>query len=382
MLFYESPSGCERIIEKIYKNKEKFNLTLIEDNEFLNYLDYINDNLGFKSSLIEYLRYGLAFHHAGLPTNIKEIIEMLINKNYIKIFSCTTTFAEGVNFPVHSIVFHTLFLYNEDENKMDLIDYRLYTNIIGRAGRALKFNEGLVLISNKLNTTNDTLAFNYINKDLDQIKSRFEFLKKKLPIKIKDDLFRKDSEFSDIQVDLLSFNVDNLNIIDYFKTTLGYNQNRRMDYSILKHLEAQKNYIKNFEFPEKTENSFRESGLNLLFCTNLYQFLIKNNFPKTLNEYTNVSEFLNSKLFTKINKWIFDNHSQLNSIDSKYYKLVNIWVNRKDLNYKEILDFSISIKEDFFKIIRIINKKITYIFPWIWSLINKIIYKFCKNSMW
>ncbi len=367
MIFYENKPGCERIIKKIYNEKEDFGLFKIEDPFVLNQLDIIESELGFESNLIKYLEYGLAFHHSGLPEEVRYLIEFLINGGYIKIFACTTTFAEGVNFPVQAIIFHTLNMYDEDRGLTDLMSHRLYENIIGRAGRALKFSEGLILIPDY-----KAVTFNYINSDLEPLSSRFEFLEEKL---IEDDfnelLSKKD--ISDIQVDLLSMgDLEELNTKEYFQNTFFFNKIGEVPQGILNHIDQQKYFIKRFNYPMNSKKIFNSSGLSLLFCKNLFDFIITNEYQKKLLVY-DINSFVYSEEIKDINMWIFTNHKDLMNLDSVYPKIIDIWLNREFLNYKEIYLFSGSNDKKFSKYISILNGKMRYIIPWIWSFIIKLL---------
>jgi len=368
MIFYENKKGTERIIQKIYDKREYFGLNKNQDTFFTNQLNIIKDELGCESNLLKFLKYGLVFHHSGLPEGIREIIEYLIREGFIKIFACTTTFAEGVNLPVHLIVFHSLNLYYEEINSTDLISFRLYENIIGRAGRALKFSEGLVLIPDK-----DAIAFNFINSDLEPLKSMFEFLKDDL-LQEKFEILLNNKLISDLQVDLLSFEkISDLKAEDYLKNTLYFQNNKKISSGIIRHFEKQKRYINDFEYPSNTEKIFKNSGLNLLFCKNLYDYIILNNFHSKFSKY-DIKSLINSKEFEDINEWIFSNHPDLSQYDKSYCNIIKIWINRDEMNYEKIFSYCNYDDEKFFEIIRFLNQKIRYIFPWIWSIIIKLLF--------
>ena len=367
MIFYENKPGCERIIKKLYELRKPLQLNKHSDFFLKLQLDLLKNELGHDSKLLKYIEYGLAFHHSGLPESIRDIVQILIKKGYIRIFACTTTFAEGVNFPVQLIMFHSLNLFDEDVQQMHVMSFRLYGNIIGRAGRALKYSEGLILIPDK-----DAIAFNYINQTLNPLKSVLNSLESELMEADIEELLHN-RLISDIQVDLLTTeNIDELNPEDYFKNTLFYNEKKTISIEIVKHLNIQKEYIKNFKYPTKSKPIFNGSGLNLLFCKELYDFIILNGYSLKINEY-DINQFLISNEFEEINKWIYTNHPEFSDLDEDYFDIINIWINRTALNYKELYNFCKYNDKMFFKIIRVLNNKIRYIFPWIWSLIMKIL---------
>lgn len=367
MIFYENKPGCERIIKKIYELRKPLQLSKHSDPFFKLQLDLLRNELGHDSKLLKYIEYGLAFHHAGLPESIRDIVQILIKKSYIRIFACTTTFAEGVNFPVQLIMFHSLNLFDEELQQTHVMSFRLYENIIGRAGRALKYSEGLILIPDK-----DAIAFNYINQTLNPLKSVLNSLESELlEVDIEELLHNK--LISDIQVDLLTTeNINELNPEDYFKNTFFFNEKNFISIKIVKHLKKQKEYIKNFKYPTKSKPIFNGSGLNLLFCKELYDFIILNRYSSKINEY-DINQFLLSNEFEEINKWIYTHHPEFLKLEEDYFEIINIWINRTDFNYKELYEYCRYDDKMFFKIISVLNSKIRYIFPWIWSLIMKIL---------
>jgi len=105
---------------------------------------------------------------------------------------------------------------------------------------------------------------------------------------------------------------------------------------------------------------------------NLYNFIVKNNFFLSINDYS-LKQFLKSEEFKQINNWILGNHSELMKLEDYYLDILNLWINRKQLNSKEIYKYCNRNNLEFFKITSILNKKIRYYFPWIWSLIVKIL---------
>lgn len=54
---------------------------------------------------------------------------------------------------------------------------------------------------------------------------------------------------------------------------------------------------------------------------------------------------------------------------------MDLWINRETNNFKELYITSQN-DADFFKKISLLNTKIRYIFPWVWSLIIKLLISF------
>lgn len=113
------PYIIDRECEQILRNK------LPNFEEYLHLPEYVN--------MISLLRKGIAIHHSGVLPVLKEIVELLYAKGYIKLLFATETFSIGVNMPTKTVIF-------TDVNKFDGTNNRiLYSHemqqMSGRAGR-------------------------------------------------------------------------------------------------------------------------------------------------------------------------------------------------------------------------------------------------------
>lgn len=88
---------------------------------------------------------GIAFHHSGLLPLLKEIIEVLFSKGYVKIMFCTETFAVGLNMPTKTVLFAGFKKYDEQTQGMRLLRTDEYIQMAGRAGRRGKDDKGVVI---------------------------------------------------------------------------------------------------------------------------------------------------------------------------------------------------------------------------------------------
>ena len=79
------------------------------------------------------LQYGIGVHHSGLLPILKEIIEILYFHGLIKILFATTSFSIGLNMPTRTVVFTSLYKYNE--RKSEMINSSEFLQMSGRAGR-------------------------------------------------------------------------------------------------------------------------------------------------------------------------------------------------------------------------------------------------------
>ena len=83
--------------------------------------------------MITLLSKGIAFHHAGMMPVLRELVELLDEKGYVKLLFATETFAVGVNMPTKTVLFSKLQKRSTEGNR-HLLPHE-YTQMAGRAGR-------------------------------------------------------------------------------------------------------------------------------------------------------------------------------------------------------------------------------------------------------
>ncbi len=103
-------------------------------------IDLIREHMGEESDHIAFLREGFVIHHSGLPQQVRLALERLVRAGAVRLVVATTTLAQGVNFPIHTVLVHSL-----DQGQNDHVSPMDFWNICGRAGRGMKENEGQVL---------------------------------------------------------------------------------------------------------------------------------------------------------------------------------------------------------------------------------------------
>ena len=84
-------------------------------------------------AIITLLKKGIAIHHAGILCILREMVELLFEKRYIKLLFATETFAVGINMPTKTVIFTQLSKYC-DNIVRELLSHE-YTQMAGRAGR-------------------------------------------------------------------------------------------------------------------------------------------------------------------------------------------------------------------------------------------------------
>jgi hypothetical protein len=100
----------------------------------------IESETGSDSELVRFLDLGFVVHHAGLPQRVRIALEGLVRSGAIQLVVSTTTLAQGVNLPIKTVLVRGL-LHGYGRPVSPLT----FWNICGRAGRAMKENEGQIL---------------------------------------------------------------------------------------------------------------------------------------------------------------------------------------------------------------------------------------------
>ena len=113
-----------------------------------NYKEYIA--LPEYRMMIALLQKGIAIHHAGIMPILREMVELLFEKKYIKLLFATETFAVGINMPTKTVIFTGLSKFSGN-NMRQLLSHE-YTQMAGRAGRRGIDTIGHVIHCNNLFT--------------------------------------------------------------------------------------------------------------------------------------------------------------------------------------------------------------------------------------
>ena len=120
---------CDNILRKLPNYEEYFELQ-----------EYIQ--------LTSLLEKGVGIHHAGMMPILREMVELLFAKGYIKLLFCTETMAIGINMPVKTTIFTDIKKFDGSENRT--LFAHEYTQMAGRAGRLGLDTVGHVIHLNNL----------------------------------------------------------------------------------------------------------------------------------------------------------------------------------------------------------------------------------------
>jgi superfamily II RNA helicase len=111
-----------------------------------NYEEYLN--LEEYKRLVKLLEKGVGIHHSGMIPVLREIVEMMISKKYIKLLFATESFAIGLDCPIKTAIFPSLKKF--DGNGIRELYAHEYTQMAGRAGRRGIDTVGYVVHCNNL----------------------------------------------------------------------------------------------------------------------------------------------------------------------------------------------------------------------------------------
>lgn len=96
-----------------------------------NYKEYMN--LPEYQELVGLLEKGIGIHHSGMIPILREIVELMISKKYIKMLFATESFAIGLDCPIKTAVFSNVTKFDGTEERY--LQPHEYTQMAGRAGR-------------------------------------------------------------------------------------------------------------------------------------------------------------------------------------------------------------------------------------------------------
>ncbi|MGB0855498.1 MAG: DEAD/DEAH box helicase [Nitrosopumilus sp.] len=170
-----------------------------------------NEHTELVKTLSILVKKGVAFHHAGLNQNCRQIIEAEFRKGTIKLLSSTPTLAAGVNLPARRVVISNINRYNAKMGVNRPISILEYKQLCGRAGRPQYDDYGESIIVGNGNT--EDLTDYYINGEPEPITS-----------KITDD---KSLRTHILSVIVTNPGIKKEDILEFFLQTLGGLQSRK-----------------------------------------------------------------------------------------------------------------------------------------------------------
>jgi helicase len=121
--------------------------------------------------LAECIGNGIAFHHAGLKSEHRKIVEESFRKNLIKVIACTPTLAAGLNLPARRVIIrdYKRFDINFGNQPIPVLEYK---QMAGRAGRPRLDPYGEAVMIAKTYDEYEELLENYVMAEPEKISSK------------------------------------------------------------------------------------------------------------------------------------------------------------------------------------------------------------------
>ncbi|KAI1808295.1 P-loop containing nucleoside triphosphate hydrolase protein [Daldinia bambusicola] len=165
LVFCNSRHGCEsdaRLISRTLGDTSQLASAIIEAR-----LDLLADlrslSTGLDPCLAETVPSGVAFHHAGLTTEERELIASAYDKGVLKVLVATCSLAAGINLPARRVILHNARMGR------DLVGPSMLRQMRGRAGRKGKDEVGETYLCCRKDDLEDVIEL--MRAELPQISS-------------------------------------------------------------------------------------------------------------------------------------------------------------------------------------------------------------------
>ena len=156
-----NPNETWKIADLVYKNLSS--VSAIHDDVLL-VIKFIKAELGEDFPLAKYLEKGIGIHHAGLPEEMKNLMEWLMERGRLRILVATTTIAQGVNFPVSGI------LMSSYAYPYGVMPHRDFWNLLGRAGRIDQQSIGVIGLAVNADDSDQTIkTAKYVQESTEEL---------------------------------------------------------------------------------------------------------------------------------------------------------------------------------------------------------------------
>ncbi|XP_072378411.1 helicase POLQ-like isoform X1 [Diabrotica undecimpunctata] len=130
LVFCPSKKNCENVANLLCK-LSKPDLKKYKQAEKEQLIHALKDEGGILCDILAVsIQYGIAYHHSGLTSDERRIIEEGFRAGTIYVICCTSTLAAGVNLPAKRVILRSPYIGR------DFINLSRYKQMVGRAGRA------------------------------------------------------------------------------------------------------------------------------------------------------------------------------------------------------------------------------------------------------
>jgi len=148
IVFYNRRADAVSWAEKIAKKLDMKGSPLEELSNGVRISDYGPSKL--IERLSEVVRRKVAFHHAGLPFELRKVVERAFREGKIKVLTATPTLAAGVNLPARTVIISSYLRFDKRAGRMAPISIMEFWQMAGRAGRPKydDYGEAFLIVSN------------------------------------------------------------------------------------------------------------------------------------------------------------------------------------------------------------------------------------------
>ena len=168
LIFVNTRQASQLLAEKLKEIVGRF----CEAEEIASEILHGEEITSISKKLASCIEKGVAFHHAGLTSIQRKIIEDNFRKGKIKCVVATPTMAMGINMPARRVIIKNLWRYSELEGGMRPLLVMEVKQMMGRAGRPGydEIGEAIIIARNKMEK--ERLWDEYIMSDVEPIYSK------------------------------------------------------------------------------------------------------------------------------------------------------------------------------------------------------------------
>ncbi|XP_020748531.2 helicase POLQ-like isoform X2 [Odocoileus virginianus] len=131
LVFCPTKKNCENVAEMICKSLSKEYLKHKEKEKQEVIKNLKNVSGGNLCRVLKHtIPFGVAYHHSGLTSEERKLLEEAYSTGVLCLFTCTSTLAAGVNLPARRVILRAPYVAKE------FLKRNQYKQMIGRAGRA------------------------------------------------------------------------------------------------------------------------------------------------------------------------------------------------------------------------------------------------------